>query len=88
MHNRSRSDNNQSRIVDELRQRGYKVLVVSATERWDISVARHGRNWMFEIKQPGHKLRKSQQEFHDRWNEDGQIHRIESVEDVLRIIEE
>ena len=40
---------------------------------------------MFEIKQPGKKLRPAQQEFHDAWR--GQIDRVESFEDCLKIME-
>ena len=85
MYHRQRSDTNQAGIVDELRALGCKVLVVSAREKWDLQVGFRGRNYMFEIKQPGKKLRPAQQEFHDAWR--GQIDRVESLEDCLTIME-
>ena len=86
MHHFQRSDTNQAGIVEDLRAVGAAVLVVSAVCKFDILVGFRGKNYMFEIKQPGKKLRPAQQEFHDAWR--GQIDRVESLEDCLKIMEE
>ena len=86
MHHFQRSDANQAGIVASLRALGCSVLVVSAREKWDLQVGFRGRNYMFEVKQPGKKLRPAQQEFHVAWR--GQIDRVESLEDCLKIMEE
>ena len=83
--NRQRSDSNQAEIVKELRAIGCTVVVVSAKECWDLQVGWRGKNYMFEVKQPGKELRDSQKEFHDEWR--GQIDRIECVEDAIEIME-
>ena len=83
--NKQRSDMNQAEIVRGLRKIGCTVIVVSAKEKWDLMVGYHGINYMLEVKQPGKKLRPAQQEFHDAWR--GQIDRIESLEDCLKIME-
>ena len=83
---RQRSDSNQAEIVRELRAVGCTVVVVSAKECWDLQVGWRGKNYMFEVKQPGKKLRISQKEFHAEWR--GQIDRIECAEDAIKIMEE
>lgn len=56
----------------------------------DIVVGKSGRNYLFEVKDPAQvpskrKLTVLEQEFFDVWR--GQVHKIESAEDALRVME-
>lgn len=85
-YNRQRSDLNQAGIVKELRSIGCTVFVISATCKIDIIVGWRGKNYLFEIKQPGKELRPKQKGLHASWK--GQIDRAESFEDCMRIMED
>ena len=81
-----RTDANQQSLVKELRAvPGVSVWPVNA--RCDLIVGYCGRNYLFEVKDPGkpesaRKLTDREQKFHDEWQ--GQIAVVETLEDCLK----
>jgi hypothetical protein len=88
-----RTDNNQKSIVNSLRQiPGITVhpIHMVADGMGDIIVGSKGKNYIFEIKDPSQppskrKLTPAEENFHARWT--GQIDIVETIEDVLKIIQ-
>ena len=81
-------DVNQPEIVDNLRRLGYSVAVTSDLGKGfpDIIAGKHGRNWLFEIKNPEYdcKLTEAEEQFHAKWR--GQIDVIRSAAEALEIM--
>lgn len=87
----NRVDQNQSRIVKELRQLGYSVVSIADVGDGcpDILVGGAGVNWLFEIKdwkQPPSKKRLTPKEklFHAAWR--GQVAVIETTAEALKVM--
>lgn len=88
---RGRTDANQAAIVRDLRKMGASVLILSGVGEGcpDLLVGFRGSNWLFEVKdsnQPPSKKRltEDEQAFHLMW--DGQVSKIETVEDAMDIM--
>jgi len=84
-------DDNQSSIIENLRLLGMSVLSLASIGNGapDILVGRHGRNWLFEIKdgsKPPSKRKLTEDEalFSSRWR--GQLHKVETLKEIVDII--
>lgn len=85
-------DANQKEIVDALRKMGFSVRSLASVGSGlpDILCGRNKKNWIFEIKDPSkppsaRKLTPDEQIFFDKWR--GQVDIVETIEDVLKIVE-
>lgn len=74
MRKHGKTDANQTKIVEELRARGYSVLILSSVGGGcpDLAVGTSGRNYFFEIKDPGQPPSKRQltgeeRKFSENW---------------------
>ena len=81
-------DDNQAEIVRDLRKMHFSVRSTAMVGNGfpDIVVGFLGNNWLFEIKDPakppsGRKLTPKEQDFQLDWR--GQVHVVETVEDIL-----
>jgi len=86
-----RVDQNQARLVGELRWMGATVLHLHTVGKGcpDILVGYKGRNYLFEIKDPDkppskRKLTDDEEMFHNTWT--GQVNIIMSLHDALEVI--
>ncbi len=86
-----RIDENQTKIVGELRQLGFSVAVTSGLGKGfpDIVVGGANRNFLFEIKDAAKnpsqkKLTEDEQKFKDNWR--GQYNVVETIEDILKLV--
>jgi hypothetical protein len=87
-----KADNNQSSLVKQMRK--IPGLTVALTHTvgngfGDAVIGFRGRNYLVEIKDPSKppsakKLTPDEQRFHDEWT--GQISVIETIDDVMKII--
>ena len=90
MRTRARVDANQKEIVEGLRKMGLSVLHTHQLKGcFDILVGHKGFNFAFEIKDPEQppskrRLTPDERTFFDGWN--GQVDKIESLDDILEII--
>ena len=89
----ARVDDNQSKIVGELRQVGCRVLSLAKMGKGcpDLLCAWQGRNYLFEVKNPdkppsARKLTPDEQEFFNTWKPQGQVDIIYTADDALRIM--
>ena len=84
--NPGRVDKNQQQIVSALRKLGCSVAITSDVGSGfpDVIVGYNGRNYLIEIKSSKGKLRKSQEDFRDKWV--GQWAVCYSLEEVLKVI--
>lgn len=87
----ARTDDNQTEIVQALRQCGCSVQSLAMVGQGvpDILVGFRGRNWLFEIKDgskpPSRRsLTDDEQTWHLRW--EGQVDTVEHVDDALRLL--
>lgn len=87
-----RVDANQSKIVEQLRRIGATVQVLSSVGQGcpDILVGYRTRNFLFEIKDGAKipskkKLTPDEEVFFQTWQ--GQVHKVESIEEILKVIE-
>lgn len=90
---KGRTDDNQKRIVRELRGMGYSVRSTAEIGSGfpDIVVGASSNNFLFEIKDPdkppsARRLTTEETEFHAAWK--GQIHVVETTEQIIQIITE
>ena len=87
-HYARRSDANQQQITDELRQLGVSVRSIHRLGEGlpDLLCGFHGRNYIFEVKQPGKEdtLTPAEVAFQDRWR--GQTDVITTAEEAWDII--
>lgn len=74
MRRAARIDGNQNDVVKELRMMGCSVAISSVMGKGfpDIAVGYHGRNYMFEIKDPAQppskrKLTPDEKNWHEKW---------------------
>lgn len=88
MRRAARKDDNQTRIVEELRSLGLSVAVTHMLGNGfpDICVGYRGRNWLFEIKDPDkppskRKLTSDEYDWHYSWK--GQIDVIHNAAEAL-----
>jgi hypothetical protein len=88
-----RVDANQPSIVDGLRKVGAEVQMLHEVGKGcpDILVGYRGKNWLMEIKNPGmppskRKLTEDEADWHDRWQEKGQVAIVETTLDALIVI--
>lgn len=89
--NRGRVDSNQTALVKELRKIGLSVAITSSLGKGfpDIVVGWQGKNFLFEIKDPGKPpsarvLTEAEQDFADGWR--GQITTVLTLDDCLKAI--
>ncbi len=87
----ARVDTNQPDIVAELRQCGVTVqhLHMAGQGCPDILAGHNGKNYVFEIKDPGkspsrRRLTEDEEKWHAEWG--GQVHIILTTEDALKIM--
>ena len=88
---RHRSDDNQAYIIDQLRQRGISVAVLSHVGNGvpDVLAGWKGVNYLLEIKDGNkvpskRKLTPAQKKFHASWK--GQKAVVENIEQALEVI--
>jgi hypothetical protein len=85
---RARVDRNQAEIVEALEQVNATVLHLHQVGKGcpDILVGYRGRNYLIEIKAPGHgtDLTEDELAFHISWS--GQVDVATSPEEALRVI--
>lgn len=87
-----KADNNQASLVKQMRKiPGLSVVLTHTLGKGfgDALLGFRGRNYLVEIKDPSKpksakKLTPDEQKFHDEWT--GQIDVIETLEDVMKII--
>jgi hypothetical protein len=91
MRRAARIDDNQKKIVEQLRRCGYSVQHLHMIGRGcpDILVGANNRNYLFEIKDEGKtaskkKLTPDEEKFFQSWN--GQVQIIENIDDALLLI--
>lgn len=90
MRRAAKVDANQTEIIAAFRKAGASVKPVHVVKGFvDIVVGINGQNMLVEIKDGAkvkskRKLTPMEQEFHDGWK--GQIHIVESVDDVAAIL--
>lgn len=79
-------DLNQPEVVERLRNAGCTVQLLNNVGHGtpDILVGWFGRNYLFEIKRDGGKLRDSQHKFLSKWR--GQVAVIRTAEEAIRIM--
>ena len=86
----ARIDSNQKQIVEQLRRLGVTVLHTHQLKNcFDILVGYEGKNYAFEIKdgskpKSARQLTEGEQKFFDGWL--GQVDKVESIEDICKII--
>jgi hypothetical protein len=83
-------DGNQNAIVDQLRQLGFSVCILSSVGKGvpDLLLGRYGKNWLIELKdekQPPSKQRLTDDElnWHNKWH--GQVALCNSLIDILNV---
>lgn len=87
---RGRADLNQREIVEALEKHGCTVVSLSSVGAGvpDLLVGHkigpHRYNVLMEVKQPGQKLRPSQDRFHHWWQ--GRIFIVHSIEEALNTV--
>lgn len=91
MRKTAKIDDNQKQIVDGLRKLGLSVQSLASIGNGcpDIVVGTDRKNFLFEIKdgsKPPSKrlLTDDEVKWHERWR--GQVHVVETIEDVLNVI--
>lgn len=91
MRRASRVDKNQPQIVSDLRAAGCTVRSLAGVGKGcpDLLVGYARVNYLFEVKDPAQApsartLTPLEQEFFDEWR--GQVNKIETAEDALRIM--
>lgn len=84
-------DTNQPELVKQMRKLGMTVFITSMVGQGypDLSASIGGKNFLFEVKNPANppcerQLTPDEQHFFDTWK--GQVDKVETIEDVLRII--
>jgi len=87
MRRAARSDDNQSRIVRELRKAGLSVLVLSRVGRGapDLLVGHGGRDWKFEVKNGAGRLTAAQLREHASWK-GAPVRVVRTVEEIFEVI--
>ena len=91
MRRAAKVDGNQAQIVEDLRTAGWSVrsTAVLGDGFPDIIVGAYKMNHLFEVKDPNQppnkrELKPGQRDFALRWG--GQVHKIETAEEAVRII--
>lgn len=91
MRRAAKIDDNQKKVVEQLRRCGVSVAVTSMMGKGfpDIIVGHAGINYMIELKDGSktasrRKLTEDEQEWHNKWK--GQIHVADDIDDCLKII--
>jgi Holliday junction resolvase len=84
MRKRGRIDENQPEIVRQLRACGVSVRSTANIGSGfpDIVCGYRGRTYLFEIKQPGKKLTKDEERFHEDWR--GHVAVVRNFRDALK----
>ena len=82
----SRTDWNQSAIVDALRAAGASVFITSGVRHGfpDLVVGFNGKTYLLEVKAPDAKLTEDELLFMRKWV--GDYHVVRSPEEAIRII--
>ena len=91
MRHRGRVDANQRSVVEELRAHGVSVHSLAAVGAGvpDLLCGWQGRNWLFEVKNPGvapnqRKLTPDEREWHAGWR--GQVTTVETAAAALAVM--
>ena len=86
-----KTDTNQAALVKQMRKIGLSVFITSGVGDGflDIVAGIRGINYLFEIKDPdkcpsARKLTQDEQDFFNSWK--GQVHKVETIDDVIKII--
>lgn len=84
----ARVDNNQTEIVEKLRDAGASILHLHTLGRGspDILIGFRNVNLLVEIKMPDGKLTDDERKFFDGWR--GQVTVVRTVEDALRLLDD
>jgi hypothetical protein len=84
----AKADANQGEIVQVLRQVGALVFHTHQVGGGfpDVVVLFRGAVHLVEVKTPGGKLTKAEQEWHDKWGDCEYVHIVRSAEDALEAI--
>ena len=81
MKRKAKRDLNEKEIVAALRKMGATVEFLDLTNGPDILVGHHGKNYLFEVKQPGKELRQEQLEWKIAWY--GRCNTVHTIEEAL-----
>lgn len=88
-----KTDSNQSHLVDQMRKLGMSVFITSGVGNGfpDAVVGIRKKNYLFEIKDPAkppscRKLTPDEQDFFNKWK--GEVYKVETIDDVLKIIQQ
>ena len=87
-----RTDGNQKQIVEGLRKLGCTVLHTHTLKKcFDILVGYRGENYAFEIKDPDkppskRRLTNGELGFFHSWR--GQVDKVETIEQIIKIMKE
>jgi Holliday junction resolvase len=91
MRRAAKIDDNQKKIVEQLRRCGVSVAVTSMMGKGfpDIIAGHNGVNYMIELKDGAktasrRKLTEDEQEWHKKWK--GKVHVADDIDDCLKII--
>jgi len=90
MRSHAKKDANHVQVVTQLRKIGATVLDIAVLKNCcDIAVGYHGKNYLFEIKDPEKtpsqkKLTEGEVGFHESWR--GQVNVIETIDDAMKIM--
>lgn len=87
-----RTDNNQKKLVEQIRRLGASVTHLHALGKGngDLLIGIRGKNFLLEVKDPAKspsrkKLTKDEVKFHAAWQ--GQICIVETIDDVIKLIQ-
>lgn len=88
---KKRTDGNQLKIMQQIRALGFQVISLHVVGKGcpDLLASIRKQNILFEVKDPsqpkiGRKLTPQESDFHKLW--DGPVYIIETIEDVIKII--
>lgn len=87
-----KADKNQPELFKQVRKLGFSIVSVHEVGKGcpDAIIGARGRNYLIEIKDPlkppsARKLTPDELRFHSEWK--GQVSVVETIDDVLKLIE-
>jgi hypothetical protein len=80
----ARRDKNEAEIIDALRGVGCTVQQLSDRGVPDLLVARHGVNYLMEVKAPRGKVNDDQQAWHEQW--DAPVYVVRNYLEALKVV--
>lgn len=88
----ARVDDNQKKIVEQIRRLGYSVQHLHQLGKGcpDLLVGAKNHNYLFELKDPAkppsqRRLTNDEHKWHTQWN--GAVYVVETIDDILRILD-